>query len=104
MPVNKTGSHSLISFAGIDSSPYQSGTIDIKGRSISKHGSASLRKTLFQVMDCIIRQKPSNEQVYLFLDKKRIEAKHYYVYMIVGANKFLRICYARVKEYLNFIK
>ncbi|HAR84502.1 MAG TPA: hypothetical protein DCR69_02130 [Clostridium sp.] len=43
-----------MAFAGIDSSPYQSGTIDIKSRSISKRGSASLRKTLFQVMDCII--------------------------------------------------
>ncbi|WP_346885909.1 IS110 family transposase [Clostridium sp. UBA4395] len=94
----------LIAFAGIDSCPYQSGTIDIKGRSISKRGSASLRKTLFQVMDCIIRQKPSNEQVYLFLDKKRSEGKHYYVYMIAGANKFLRIYYARVKEYLNSIE
>lgn len=94
----------LIAFVGIDSCPYQSGTIDIKGRSISKRGSASLRKTLFQVMDCIIRQKPSNEGVYLFLDKKRSEGKHYYVYMIAGANKFLRIYYARVKEYLNSIE
>jgi transposase len=94
----------LIAFVGIDSCPYQSGTIDIKGRSISKRGPASLRKTLFQAMDCIIRQKPSNESVYLFLDKKRSEGKHYYVYMIAGANKFLRIYYARVKEYLNSIE
>jgi transposase len=91
----------LIAYAGIDSCPYQSGTIDIKGRSISKRGSASLRKTLFQVMDCILRQKPGNDPVYLFLDKKRSEGKHYYVYMMAGANKFLRIYYARVNEYLN---
>jgi transposase len=91
----------LIAYAGIDSCPYQSGTIDIKGLSISKRGSAFLRKTLFQVMDCILRQKPSNDSVYLFLDKKRSERKHYYVYMMAGANKFLRIYYARVKEYLN---
>lgn len=90
----------LIAYAGIDSSPYQSGTIDIKSRGISKRGSAMLRRTLFQVMDCILRHKHTDEPVYQFLDKKRAEGKHYYVYMIAGCNKFLRIYYARVNEYL----
>ena len=53
----------LIAYAGIDSSPYQSGTIDIKSRGISKRGSASLRKTLFTVMDCILRHKHTDEPV-----------------------------------------
>ena len=35
-----------------------------------------------------------------FLDKKRAQKKPYYVYMTAGANKFLRIYYGRVKEYL----
>jgi len=35
------------------------------------------------------------------LDKKRREGKPFYVYMTTAANKFLRIYYARVKEYLN---
>ena len=39
-----------------------------------------------------------------FLDKKRAEGKHYYVYMIAGCNKFLRIYYARVSEYLNSLE
>lgn len=90
----------LIAYAGIDSSPYQSGTIDLKSRGISKRGSATLRRTLFQVMDCILRHKHTDEPVYQFLDKKRAEGKHYYVYMIAGCNKFLRIYYARVNEYL----
>ena len=94
----------LIAYAGIDSSPYQSGTIDIKSRGISKRGSASLRKTLFTVMDCILRHKHTDEPVYQFLDKKRAEGKHYYVYMIAGCNKFLRIYYARVSEYLNSLE
>ncbi len=94
----------LIAYAGIDSCPYQSGTIDIKSRGISKRGSASLRRTLFQVMDCIIRQKNMNEPVYQFLNKKRDEGKHYYVYMIAGCNKFLRIYYARILEYLNSLE
>jgi hypothetical protein len=39
--------------------------------------------------------------VYQFLDRKRAEGKHYYCYMNAGAATFLRIYYARVKEYLT---
>ena len=34
----------LVAFAGIDAPPYQSGQIDVRSRSISKRGSASLRQ------------------------------------------------------------
>ena len=34
------------------------------------------------------------------LRQKRAQKKPYYVYMTAGANKFLRIYYGRVKEYL----
>ena len=57
-----------------------------------------LRKTLFQLMTVYLRLSPADEAVYQFLDKKRSEGKPYYVYMTAGANKFLRIYYARVKE------
>lgn len=67
----------------------------------SKRGSSSLRKTLFQVMDCLIKTKPQDDPVYTFIDKKRARGKPYYVYMTAGANKFLRIYYGRVKEYLS---
>ena len=50
-------------------------------------------------MDVLIKTKP-NDAVYLFMDKKRSEGKPYYVYMTAGANKFLRVSYGRVKEYL----
>lgn len=30
----------------------------------------------------------------------RAEGKHFYVYTVAGAAKFLRVYYARVKEYL----
>jgi len=40
-------------------------------------------------------------RLYCFMDRKRAEGKHYYVYIVAGAAKFLRIYYARVKEYLN---
>lgn len=61
----------------------------------------TLRKTLFQVMDALIKTKPQDDPVYLFMDKKRSQGKPYYVYMTAGANKFLRIYYGRVKEYLS---
>jgi len=79
----------------------QSGTYEQRSVHTSKRGSAELRKTLFQVMDCLIKTHPQDDPVYLFMDKKRSEGKKYYVYMTAGANRFLRIYYGRVKEYLT---
>ena len=61
----------------------------------------TLRKTLFQVMSTYLQNKPVNEPVYQFLDRKRAEGKPYLVYMTAGANKFLRIYYGKVKECLR---
>ncbi|HWS30539.1 MAG TPA: IS110 family transposase [Clostridia bacterium] len=91
----------LVAFAGIDAPPYQSGTVDVRSRSITKRGSASLRRTLFLVMSVILQNAPEDEPVYRFMDKKRSEGKPYKVYMMASANKFLRIYYARVKAYLD---
>ena len=88
---------SLIAFAGIDSPADQSGQVDNKSKAITKRGSASLRKTLFQVMTVILKNSPADEPVFTYLDKKRSEGKPYKVYMIAAANKFLRIYYARTK-------
>ena len=94
----------LVAFAGIDAPPYQSGTIDARSRSISKRGSSSLRRTIFLVMSVILQQKPLDEPVYQFMDKKRAEGKPYKVYMMASANKFLRIYYATVKTYLDALE
>lgn len=91
----------LVAFAGIDATPYQSGQMDIYSRSISKRGSASLRRTLFLLMGVYLQNAPVNEPVYQFMDKKRSEGKPYKVYMMASANKFLRIYYASVKAYLD---
>ena len=91
----------LVAFAGIDAPPYQSGTVDVRSRSISKRGSSSLRRTLFLVMSVILQNAPPNEPVYQFMDKKRAEGKPYRVYMMASANKFLRIYYAKVNRYLD---
>ena len=94
----------LVAFAGIDAPPYQSGTMDVRSRSISKRGSSSLRRTIFLVMSVILQQKPFDEPVYQFMDKKRAEGKPYKVYMMASANKFLRIYYATVKTYLDVLE
>ena len=92
---------SLVAFAGVDVPPCQSGTFESKNRHISKRGSPRLRKTLFQVMSTIIQHAPADDPVYQFLDRKRREGKHYYVYMTAAANKFLRIYYGTVMAYFE---
>ena len=93
----------LVAFAGIDAPPYQSGQIDVRSRSISKRGSAKLRRTLFLVMSVILQNAPADEPIYQYMDKKRAEGKPYKVYMMASANKFLRRYYATVKAYLEGI-
>jgi len=90
----------VTAFAGVDPCVNESGTFSQKSVPTSKRGSADLRKTLFLVMDVLIKTMPQDDPVYQFLDKKRSQGKPYYVYMTAGANKFLRIYYGRVKEYL----
>lgn len=95
---------SLVGFVGIDPEINQSGTMNTKSNPSTKRGSSHLRKTLFQIMMVYLQHSPSDEAVYQFLDKKRSEGKPYYVYMTAGANKFLRIYYARVKECMSKVE
>lgn len=92
---------SLTAFAGVDPNKNESGQYVQKSVRTSKKGSPNLRKTLFQIMDSLIQRAPAGDAVYDFMDKKRAQGKPYYVYMTAGANKFLRIYYGRVKEYLE---
>ena len=91
---------SITSFAGVDPGADQSGGHEAKSVPTSKSGPPELRKALFLVMDCLLKTMPQDDPVYQFMDKKRAEGKPYLVYMTAGANKFLRIYYGRVKEYL----
>ena len=93
-----------VAFAGIDAPPYQSGQMEVRSRSISKRGSSALRRTLFLVMSTILWRSPANEPVYQFMDRKHAEGKSYRVYMMTSANKFLRIYYATVKQYLDSLE
>ena len=91
---------SLTAFAGVDPRANESGTYKQQSTPTTKKGSPNLRKTLFLIMDGLIKRSPVDDPVYAFMDKKRAEGKPYYVYMTAGANKFLRIYYGRVNEYL----
>ena len=92
---------SLTRFAGIEPPENQSGAYNQHSRRISKQGSPYLRKALFQVMRCVLQNKNPDEDTWRFIDRKRAEGKPFKVYMIAGANKFLRIYYARVLDSLK---
>lgn len=90
----------LTAFAGVDPGVNESGNYAQRSVPITKHGSPYLRKTLFLIMDTLIKNQPENDPVYRFMAKKRDEGKPYHVYMTAGANKFLRIYLGKVKQYL----
>ncbi len=91
---------STVRFAGLEPVDDSSGKHH-GDKKISKKGSPHLRKSLFQVMDCLIMNAPAGDTIFQFLDRKRSEGKHYFSYMCAGSAKFLRIYYARVMEYLR---
>lgn len=95
-----TRRNSLIAFAGVDPMP-NTGTYESSSNATSKRASPLLRKTLFNIMTVLLQNAPADDPVFQFLDRKRAEGKPYYVYMTAGANKFLRIYYGKVKEYLS---
>ena len=90
--------HALIAYAGIDAPPYQSGTFHATERHISKSGNSYLRKTGFEIMQCLIQHKPQGDPVYVFYSKKRSEGKCGKEAMIAALNKFLRVYYGKVSE------
>lgn len=94
---------SLTAFAGVGPGANQSGTYEAKSTHSSKRGSPELRKTLFVIMTVLLQKAPPNDPVFQFLDKKRTEGKPYHVYMTAGCNKFLRIYYGKVKEFMNVL-
>ncbi|NCE66358.1 hypothetical protein D1159_17725, partial [Pseudoflavonifractor sp. 524-17] len=49
----------------------------------------------------ILQHSDPANPILQFMDKKRAEGKHFYVYTVAGAAKFLRIYYARVKAHLT---
>jgi len=52
-------------------------------------------------MSLILINSNPDEPVFQYLDKKRSEGKHYFVYMMAAANKFLRIYFAKVTQFFS---
>ena len=94
----------LVAFAGIDPGRKQSGNINIRSTPITKNGSPALRSTLMMAVRIYKKNKPANEPVYLFFEKKRSQGKPHRVSMIAAMNMFLRIYYARINEYLEGVE
>ena len=93
----------LVAFAGVEPDKNDSGKqVSISG-SVSRRGDALLRKIAFLVVESYLLNSPADEPVYQFLDKKRSEGKHYYVYMTAACNKFLRVYYGRVTAFFASI-
>ena len=90
--------HALIAYAGIDAPPYQSGNFNATERHISKRGNKYLRKTGYEIMQCLIMHKPKDSTVFDFIEKKRSEGKCAKKSMIAGLNKFLRVYYGKVSQ------
>ena len=90
----------ITAYFGYDSEDDDSGQKISKTNPMTKKGSGALRRTLFIIMQVLLKTKPVDNPVYDFLIKKQSEGKHYYSYMNAAANKFLRIYYARVKQVL----
>lgn len=92
---------SIVGFAGVDPGVDESGKHSAKSVPTTKRSSPHLRKTLYQIVCTYLKKSPADEPMYQFLDKKRTEGKPYFVYMTAAQNKFLRIYYAHVKEFLE---
>ena len=86
---------SLISYAGIDVTVYQSGKYSAKHLVPSKKGSRYLRYALFQVSRVIWQHDPVFKAYY---EKKQAEGKHYYVILGHIQKKVVRVIYSIMKS------
>ena len=78
-----------VDYAGIDTPPYESGDFRASNRKITKRGSASLRKTGYEIMQALkIAQQQNDNAVYQYLIKKENEEKPLKVAKIAALNSF----------------
>lgn len=94
----------LSAFAGVDPAPHQSGSKNVRSNRSTKRGSPHLRQTLFKIMMVLLQNAPPDDPVFQYLDRLRAKGKPFYVYMTAGANKFLRVYYGRVNEFLRSLQ
>ena len=84
----------MLSFAGLEPSVIQSGTIEKQGRMV-KRGSGYLRETIMNVATSFMMHNP---KVYEYYHKKRKEGKCHRVALTHVAKKLIRIIFYLVKN------
>lgn len=94
----------LIAFAGLDPGANQSSEYERKHNKTSKKGSPYLRKTLFLIVDGLIKRQDQDSEVFQFIERKRREGKPYYVCTTAGATKFIKQYYGKVNSYLESLQ
>ncbi|MDU5376717.1 IS110 family transposase [Peptoniphilus lacydonensis] len=88
----------LISFVGIDSTPYESGNFKADQIKMTKRGNSMLRNVGYQAMKCMMSAKDEENEIYKYMIKKEREGKTKKVCTFAGLNKFLRVYYTRVMK------
>ena len=86
----------LVAYAGMDAPPFQSGAFDAKKRHVSKRGSPHLRKVLFEIASMVLVHGNMENPVFCFMDKKRAEGKHFYVYTVQELQNFCEFTMPRL--------
>ena len=64
----------LTAYVGVDPRSNESGKKQPKSVPITKKGSPQLRKTLFQIMDGLIKRSPADNSVYTFMENSVLRA------------------------------
>ncbi|WFT74173.1 IS110 family transposase [Halobacillus naozhouensis] len=87
----------LVAYAGMDPSVHESGQFKATINRITKRGSARLRQSLYNAVQCGIT-KNRNPKLRAYYDKKREEGKPHKVAIIACANKLIHWIYAILKS------
>ena len=92
----------LVAYSGIDPRVHESGQFKATINRITKRGSSSLRKSLYNAVQCGIT-KNRNPKLRAYYDKKREEGKPHKVAIIACANKLIHWIYAILKSKKAFV-
>lgn len=90
----------ILALAGMSPTVYQSGQYISKRSRMEKRGSSNLRHTLFLATKAVCLLVPEFRQ---YLDKKRMEGKHYYVAISHATKKLVRLMYALETQHRPYI-
>lgn len=92
---------SILAYAGLSPSTYQSGQLESAHSHMEKRGSKYLRYALFNATKFVCQWDPTFAA---YLKKKRSEGKHYYVAISHAAKKLVRVIYHLEKTKQVYIK